>query len=247
MREKPFFPVPEECLLEQAVLWVSAGIRPIPDNDFLAMGSPPAIIVTAHSMHEVLSALRSGRLQARGILWGSSDKEEDSTVNIHPIFWNFDFVTWPLYFDPNSINNEKQWPAGIELKRSRLDEDKSFFGCISVSTSELFLLFPSPSQGGASDINTHPSPTTSLRDEQLGITPDRRGRPRRYDYQSFYAAIIVRADLDGIPEKQAELARDMALWCQAYWGEAPGDTWMKEQLSPIYLAKLRGRKSFEVD
>ena len=39
----------------------------------------------------------------------------------------------------------------------------------------------------------------------------RRGRPTKYDWDAFFAEIAVRADLDSLPETQADLVRDMAV------------------------------------
>lgn len=68
------------------------------------------------------------------------------------------------------------------------------------------------------------------------------GRPRAYDRDAFYLEIIVRADLDGLPERQADLIRDMQEWCQKNWDHEPSDSQIKEMIRPIYNNPRKVRK-----
>lgn len=61
-----------------------------------------------------------------------------------------------------------------------------------------------------------------------------RGRPPKYNWPEFYAEIAVLADLDGLPERQAELERQMAEWCQEKWGQEPSESEIRKHVSPIY-------------
>ena len=71
---------------------------------------------------------------------------------------------------------------------------------------------------------------------------DRRGRPPKFNWPAFYVEIAVQADLDGLPEKQAELERVMADWCSLTWGEVPGESTLRHALSPIYSHPRKARK-----
>jgi hypothetical protein len=61
-----------------------------------------------------------------------------------------------------------------------------------------------------------------------------RGRPRKYDWDSFYVEIAVLADLDGMPETQADLERLMADWCNENWEDQPSESMVRSKISSIY-------------
>jgi hypothetical protein len=63
---------------------------------------------------------------------------------------------------------------------------------------------------------------------------ERRGAPAKFEWTSFHTEIAVRAELDGLPPKQAELEREMALWCEDTWGQAPAESVLRERIAPIY-------------
>ncbi len=61
-----------------------------------------------------------------------------------------------------------------------------------------------------------------------------RIRAPKYDWDTFFAEIAVRADLDGLPGTQADLERDMAGWCLEHWGEQPSESTIRSKVSGIY-------------
>ena len=66
-------------------------------------------------------------------------------------------------------------------------------------------------------------------------TINRGGRPAQYDWDSFTMEIIRRANLpDGLPEKQADLVRDMLSWFQSTCGQEPAESTVKGRISKIY-------------
>lgn len=69
------------------------------------------------------------------------------------------------------------------------------------------------------------------------------GRKLKYPWDEFYVEIAVRADLDNLPETQAELEKDMATWCSETWEKKPAESTIREKISPIYLhpRRLQGR------
>ncbi len=69
------------------------------------------------------------------------------------------------------------------------------------------------------------------------------GRRPKYDWDQMYAEIAVRADLDGLPDRQAELVDAMAQWCLDNWGEEPARSGLSEKIAPIYRHLRRVRKS----
>lgn len=61
------------------------------------------------------------------------------------------------------------------------------------------------------------------------------GRPQTYDWDSFTLEIIRRADsLDGLPDVQAELIRDMLQWFRDTYDVEPAESSVKARISKIY-------------
>ena len=62
-----------------------------------------------------------------------------------------------------------------------------------------------------------------------------RGRPTKFDWDAFHRKIVLIANTpDGLPEKQADLEKMMLQWCENTWGKQPGQSTVREKLSPIY-------------
>ncbi|MEQ9487627.1 MAG: hypothetical protein RIM72_01400 [Alphaproteobacteria bacterium] len=78
-------------------------------------------------------------------------------------------------------------------------------------------------------------------EEYLPNVSTRRGRTPQYDWVKFHAEIAIRADLDGLPETQAELEKEMASWCLEEWGKEPGESTLRSKISPIYNHPRRAR------
>jgi hypothetical protein len=98
------------------------------------------------------------------------------------------------------------------------------FAEIAISTSDLFSKY-SPKAVPATK-------SAALAPEKP--SPRRAGRPPKYDWDQFYAELIVGADLDGLPATQAELVSQMANWCLENWGEQPADSVLKEKTAAIF-------------
>lgn len=74
---------------------------------------------------------------------------------------------------------------------------------------------------------------------QTSLPKSRAGRNPKYDWDAFFAEIAVRADLDNLPDTQAELEKDMANWCLNEWGEQPSESTIRSKISPIYNHRRR--------
>ncbi|MBN8179975.1 hypothetical protein [Roseibium aggregatum] len=71
-----------------------------------------------------------------------------------------------------------------------------------------------------------------------------RGRPPGYDWDRFTLEIIKRANsLDGLPETQAELVRDMLQWFSDQFGSEPAESSVKARISKIYRYLDKAKKS----
>lgn len=71
--------------------------------------------------------------------------------------------------------------------------------------------------------------------QQESTSANRGGRPAQYDWDSFTMEIIHRANLpDGLPEKQADLVREMLSWFQTEYDQEPAESAVKARISKIY-------------
>ena len=67
------------------------------------------------------------------------------------------------------------------------------------------------------------------------VQSNKRGRPRKYDWDAFHREVIRLANLsDGLPETQAELERQMAEWCDRHWDAEPSESVLKEKVKLIF-------------
>ncbi len=131
LKNKVGLPVPETCMLHQAVLWLASGQLPIESAEEMdAFGWPHLDHSTyGEPMEALLLALRSGRLSAIGIFWGDiseADPRDDTTMKINRTFWQWQLVDW----DDNALKIPAWWT-----------DQKGRFGLIHVSTKELFDIF----------------------------------------------------------------------------------------------------------
>ncbi len=79
--------------------------------------------------------------------------------------------------------------------------------------------------------------------ETFGSTRSRVGRPLEYDWDEFVVEIIrIASGLDGLPEKQSELIKQMLHWCEDTWRRQPAESNVKKRISNIYNKLGRGQK-----
>ena len=67
LRQRLKLPLPDRCLLYQALFWDSDSVRPIRDTLFLLLPDPATLGPTDEDKRELLLALMSGRLTAAGV------------------------------------------------------------------------------------------------------------------------------------------------------------------------------------
>ncbi|RFC69225.1 hypothetical protein [Mesorhizobium denitrificans] len=76
---------------------------------------------------------------------------------------------------------------------------------------------------------------TSAAIQQQPAHANRGGRPPQYDWDAFVMEIVRRANLpDGLPDRQADLVRDMLFWFQAKYDQEPAESAVKARISKIY-------------
>jgi hypothetical protein len=246
------FAIPERCLLVQAALYVDVGRIPIPDEIYLS--APDRV---ADGPNSLTRALRAKSLCA----WGSlveafrrtdnwilaSDWEPFSSwplieeVEIDPELWSHEQIIFSrsqLAAESAAISRIYRVPPldreallhlpflnETENFENALDMETAFlFSRITVQTADLFRVFPRPAASG------------------LTIeTASKVGRPPKYRWDDFFAEIIVRTDLDGLPETQAELIAQMATWCIENWGDQPAESVLKERTAEIFRHRRKSR------
>lgn len=72
------------------------------------------------------------------------------------------------------------------------------------------------------------------------------GRPPQYDWDTFVLEVIRRANLpDGLPDKQADLVRDMLSWFQDKYSAEPAESAVKSRISKIYRYLSEAKNSSE--
>jgi hypothetical protein len=205
--------LPSRCSLYQALLWVAEECPPIEDFIFDSLPDPTWVAVEEKHKRDLLVALKTGTLRGEGD------------------FWNLRFPRLKLE-NPCADIEPKYWEWGkVDWERSvlRTGRHDGEFTNITVPAVALVMTFPSEKKPLALEA---PSREGS----------SRRGRPRKFNLPALYAEIAVRADLDGLPDKQAELERAMAEWCSLTWGEVPGESTLRQYLSPIYSHPRKARK-----
>lgn len=87
-----------------------------------------------------------------------------------------------------------------------------------------------------------PLPWATQIDELPSPAKNQGGRPPEYDWDSFMMEIVSRANsIDGLPETQADLIRDLLSWFSETYGREPAESAVKQRVSRIYkyLAKAK--------
>ena len=210
--------LPRRCSLYQALLWVAEECPPIEDLIFDLLPDPTWVAVEEKHKRDLFVSLKTGILRAEGGLWDlrmPRFKLENPCTEIEPKYWEWRNVEWDV-----SV-------LSIDSLGGRGFTDKEFTE-ITVPAAALLKAFPSEKKPLALEA---PSQESS-----------RRGRPPKFNWPAFYVEIVVRADLDCLPDTQAELERAMADWCSLTWGEVPGESTLRQVLSPIYSHPRKARK-----
>ena len=65
-----------------------------------------------------------------------------------------------------------------------------------------------------------------------------------YQESEFLALCVCDANVNGLPERQAEFVRKMSELLAVVWGEdkTPGESWLKEKVRTIYDQRERYEK-----
>ncbi len=179
---------------------------------------------------ELLLALRGDELKAKGVLRILAPGRWDK-VHVNP---NFD-EQWNGYLEKYKDSPGADWfreyEGTIDIPRELWIEELLDWGWSSMEYSDkidihsITLDFASLSEC-LKPQNSH-SETEAQKKSKIG-------RPEGYLWHEFSAEIAVRADLDNLPETQAELIEQMQKWCLKKWGKEPAPSTIRLRIAPIY-------------
>jgi hypothetical protein len=144
-------------------------------------------------------------------------KTEDHAL-IEPRLWKSAYVDW--------LNGT--------LYSGQFETVRAEFSSIEVHTVELLQIF------GSVELIAMGTPTPP---PKACDPKPQKGRRSGYEWKAFYAELAVRADLDGLPETQAQLERQMAEWCLQNWDKQPSESTIRDLISPIYRHPRKAGKA----
>ncbi|MBV9630365.1 MAG: hypothetical protein JO230_19895 [Xanthobacteraceae bacterium] len=236
--------LPGWCPLSLLVRWITYAKNPMGMGTYSREGHETPLTDSRFSdaKNALWTALTRGLLEAEGrfsVLSPSHAKASDYSKLVLP--YNGD--VWRKLFTEHESKFEKD-TGTVLLTRSRTRippkawHAEGYDWDEGVLRSNGWAKFPAHFRGVSVNIAT-----LIRRDEPPAQTlpvsvASSAGRKAKYNWEAFYVEIVSRANhLDGLPESQAELVRDMSLWSQYEWGEEPSESLIKEKISPIYKRK----------
>jgi len=244
------FDPPERCLLSQALLWISRGLRPVPDVAFIA--AAPEFEGSDYNFSiPLIRALRLGKFEVEGRLkvilcQPIGDREVKMGL---PISFEYsppfsEFTKRNIDFESNVVDVNDDFDDDLMFEKKyeeiykkiesssgekvNLHALRWYFHDVTISTKTLFELFPK---------DVKPS---SDQPKELAAPRAKPGAPPKYNWDLIWAELVVRADLDNMPESQAECIRQMSEWCMDRFNESPSETVWKEKLRFVYRHHRKG-------
>jgi len=232
----PYDPSPDIVGFLQAVAWVLHRAPPIAEEVFDAA---PAIPTESErqsaDIRSLVRALRSGEVVAVSDIGVHRNRRVDRAYGklrsfpIPPRYWDIEQILWAhgALFLSRHWEGVSKVVASQEVglpRRFHELEGPAVWTHIRLPIAKLKELFPEPSPSSA--------PAEKLK---------QGGRPPKYKWPEFTAQLILLAEHDQLPERQAECERKMQAWCLEAWGEpTPSESQIREQVGAVYKA-LRDR------
>lgn len=233
-------PQSDQIRLIQAVLWLALDLPPREER-FARLYEYPEKIQYISEFHGLTnSEVEQIRTAKRTILLGLMEGRLSSSGR--PIYSRYT----PEY--PNLTTADElygvalgaQHDAAIETiprefwQPDELDWDRDYCGEVNIIDSDRPTYYI--------DIRVSYKEITRLKGDPPGDvetpapTSRRAGRTAKYDQTEFLIYCIHCANVDGLPDRQAEFLKQMDLLLQVLWGpdNVPRETWLKERISQIY-------------
>ena len=189
----------------------------------------PADTTPDGPLGELVVALHENEFQAYASLGSRRSAKEpimplrgsrvEQVVPVNPSDWWFDDVIWnesALTFRGGSL----MLPLEFQSFARQLDDvnlGPTYWFPIKVSPKDLVAALPR--------LVEHP------KEEPSG---PKRGRPREYDWDRFYIELAVEADLNSLPNTQAECEAWAQEWFEKHYRKSPAISVIREKISPIY-------------
>jgi len=138
-----------------------------------------------------------------------------------------DYETIPKEIFANGILGLSDWePEDGDV----IEDGKEAYLNILVSFDDLKILYPE----GKKSVCPKEDAYDIHKSLPIVKPRERRGRKSIYNWEEFLTEVAVRADLDGLPEKQSTLEQEMASWCLENWGKEPSISVIRKRISKIY-------------
>ncbi|MDA7568641.1 hypothetical protein N8742_02925 [Emcibacteraceae bacterium] len=251
--------IPEYTPLSEALIWLINGVIPASEKELSLTNSKSfyyedtdgenntVLYVATHegtyevkdskkftaAFNKIFLALKNGTLPSRGTAFAFAhgcNQEHNNSRN------NLSQTKWDKFFKKIEEKEGQEIPCKlweVEQICARNNalfspQDDYHFHSIEVPTAQLFSLFP------AGDISENTIINKSVTVEKPAIGRETRGTKSKYNWDEFYTEIAVLADLDGLPEVQAELENKMMEWCSEKWGNEPSPSTIRRKLTGIY-------------
>ena len=74
----------------------------------------------------------------------------------------------------------------------------------------------------------------ALAGQALTEAGNRRGAPSRYDWDDIWVELCAMIFLEGLPETQAELVQQIAVWLESQGKRVPDDSTIKKKIRPLW-------------
>lgn len=220
--------LPDQISLTQAAIWITRGIRPLPEQLFARtkVHLDEGELGSNETLRRLLALLADGELTATAKISVIYEGEDPLAPVPVPQIGPFEVPASAWYSGDIRWNTSAlEITEGFDLPPQLFDAldysgdffawgNRAFFQPAVLLTEEVLSAFP-----------TLTSPVSGA-----PVRTDVGGRPAKYDWPDLYAAAAAWIFENGIPKTQAEMVKAMAQWCQNNWDTEPGDTEMKGRI-----------------
>lgn len=87
-----------------------------------------------------------------------------------------------------------------------------------------------------------PTPPANAGVQMTDFNRPRRGPRSKFKEDEFWAIVACMADLDNLPDSQAEFLRQIDETLMSEWKDTPGDTWLKKRAATLYRVRSQFRR-----
>lgn len=225
----------------QAALWFAEEVGPIQDDAFLAAPREFTTKYENRDFRELFLALKAHDCQLQGdLVIEFLDDElfrEREAMNITSVSLKkglevkldncefYDVTFENSYILQTESHLDKLLKNKIAEHRLKFKSDGRLLERISIKNITLNM----PRLMSAFSAKENPGTEKEKADVSRA-----RGAPFKYKWDEIWAEIVVQTELDALPDTQADCIRWILDWCEKKYGEAPGETMLKQKLKHVY-------------